>query len=106
MTRACRSTYILDLLIATLSRPQITRQRSPEQLQQHLKANARDRRIIPSLTQLVSNEGVLRPGHFVETESRSGVVQRLADKVTPFRWNMVVALSEDLVVNEVRTCER
>lgn len=94
--RLAASTNILHLHIMPISRSQIPCQRPSEQLEQHLKTYPRDRGVIPSLAELITDEGVLGPSHLVETESRARIVQSLADEVAAGGRDVRILLPEDL----------
>jgi len=90
------SAHIFHFPIPTLSWSQIPVQSPSEQLQKHLKANPRQGRIIPPFGQLVTDERMLSPRQFVETEGRARLVQGLANQIATFRWDVVVPFAEDL----------
>ena len=90
-----QSADILNLPISTFSRPEITTERPPKQLQQHLEANASNARVISALTQLIPDERMLSPGNLVEAERSTRIVQRLPDQIAAFWRDVVVTLAED-----------
>lgn len=76
-------------------RPQVRLQSPSKQLQQHLKANLGDGRVISSFAQLVPDEGVLSVRKLVEAKERSALAHLLADEVSSFVVNVCVLHAED-----------
>ena len=73
------SAHILNLHAVT-SRSQVRAQSTVEDLEQHLEANLRQRRVVAAFTQLVPDERVLGPRRLKERISHVGVCQCLADE--------------------------
>jgi hypothetical protein len=94
--RAHTSTHILNLDLLPTPRPKVRPQHAPEQLGQHCEADARDGGVVAPFTQLVADEGVLRPRRLVEREDNARLVQRLADEVAARGRHVVVHFAEDL----------
>jgi len=59
-------TNIFDLDVTTTLWPEVSSQRPIEKLLEHLKADPRQRSIVPALAKFVANESVLCPSWFVE----------------------------------------
>lgn len=89
-------TNILNLLLSTIPRSQIPLQRPPKDLQQHLKADLRYRRIIPALAQLVPYERMLRVRHLVPGKTYPLLMQSLPYQISPGGGDVVVFLAEYL----------
>lgn len=89
-------TNIFNLLPPAIPRPQISPQRPPKHLQQHLKANLRHERIVPPLAQLVPYKRVLGVRHLVKGEADALLVQRLPDQIPAGGRDVVVFLAEYL----------
>lgn len=62
-------------------RPQIRLKHSGEQLQQNFEADLCHGGVIPALAELISDEGVLRPGELVEAGNDVRVAHGLADEI-------------------------
>lgn len=72
---------MLQLLRLVVLVAQVRLERAPEQLEQDLKADLGDGWVVAALTELVADEGVLRPGELVEAEHDTVLAQLLPDQV-------------------------
>lgn len=95
---------------------QIQLQCPSKQLEEHLKADLANGRVIAALAKLITDKRIcgverasandalypreatltLRPRDFVETEQNTFVMQGLADQITAFGRDMGIVLAEDL----------
>lgn len=117
-TRTLLLTNILDHQFLPIMIAQIQLQGAPEQLEQHLKADLGNSRIIPTLAELITDKGIwisilvsifvfgvkrfvqltLRPSDFIETEQDALIMQGLADEIASLGRDMVIVFAEDLEI--------
>lgn len=94
-------------------------QRTPKQLQQHLKARLGNSRVVPALAKFITNESIytisvskeqaredrgtiivpkltLCPSNFIKAEQNSLLMQSLANQISTLRRDMGIIFTEDL----------
>jgi hypothetical protein len=82
-------------LLFAIPRPEVDLQGASKQLQQNLETHLRDRGIVPPLTQLISNERMLRPRDLVPAKHHSLLSQRLPNQIPPLGRDVVVQRAMD-----------
>lgn len=117
-TRTLLLTNILDHQFLPIMIAQIQLQGAPKQLEQHLKADLGNSRIIPTLAELITDKGIwisilvstfvfgvqrfvqltLRPSDFIETEQDALIMQGLADEIASLGRDVVIVFAEYLEI--------
>lgn len=90
-----RSTNMLHLLRTTILHPQIRLQRPPKQLQQNLKTDLRNSRIIPPLTKFIPNKSMLSPRKLVKAKHHTRIPEFLPNQVPPLIRDVRILDAED-----------
>jgi hypothetical protein len=86
---------VLDLLLFAICRPEICLENPPKQFEKDLKAGFGNGRVVTPLAQLITDEGMLRPGKLVEAKDDSRLTKLLSDEVAAGVGDVRVLDAED-----------